>query len=162
MVYNEDGEPLYIDNVYDAYEQEEAEWEERMHCADDPMYAAQKENEMWLAKAYACFEEQGITVPYSVVEILADEMRKKQMKLEEEREIAKVQPLVDFINKKIPDCGCYAMYVAPTPAEYGYVELHYKKEPYREDMEAIMDEAFNKNLPIDDYVSLHWLNYKNK
>lgn len=155
VVYNQYGEPLYVDNVRDVYEEEEALCEELQMRSDDPFYAMNQENEMWFRKACACFEEQGIDVPYDVKRRLAEEMRKKKEKLEEECEMAKAKPVVDFINSKLPNCGCYAYYNYPTPDEIGYIEIDYKNCPYRDEIAALEQDALNKGLCLDDFYGIY-------
>lgn len=66
LVTNEYGEPMYVENVMDAQEENEAYWEEMQMRADDPMYAAMREKEEWIARATRAFEDNGVEVPYYV------------------------------------------------------------------------------------------------
>ena len=155
VVYNEYGEPIFVDNVRDMYEEEEAWCEEMQMRSEDPIYAMQQEQEAWYRKACLCFEEQGIDVPDDVRRRLAEEMRKKKEKLEEEQKLAEAQPAVDFINSKLPNCGCYARYNYPTPAEFGYVEIDFENPPYKDEIEAITEEALKQDIYLDDFYGLY-------
>lgn len=75
--------------------------------------------------------------------------------MEEEREMAKAKPVVDFINSKLPNCGCYARYNYPTPDEIGYVEIDFEQQPYRDAIEAITDEAKEQDIFLDDFCVLY-------
>lgn len=143
MIYNEYGEPIGTEYVREPWEEEEAEWEENMRRAEDPFYAAAQEDEMWLAKAHAAFEEQGIDVPSDVEEILAKEMRKKARKREEEEQLAKAQPFVDLLNSMIDGCGAYAVYQPETPIEvaYTYIGFNNHKVVTKDSLNAVYDAA---------------------
>lgn len=143
MIYNEYGEPIGTEYVREPWEEEIAEWEENMRRAEDPWYAAAQEDEMWLAKAHAAFEEQGICVPYDVEERLAQEMRKKARKLDEERQLKKAQPFVDLLNSMIEDCGAYAVYQPETIDEiaYTYIAFNNIKAVTKEALDLVYDAA---------------------
>ena len=66
LVRNEAGEPMYVENVMDAQEEQEFWCEEMQMRADDPMYAAMREKEEWIARATRVFEDNGLEVPYYV------------------------------------------------------------------------------------------------
>ena len=66
MVYNEYGEPMYVENVMDAQEEYDAYCEEMQMRADDPYYAQMREKEEWIARATSVFEDYGLEVPYYV------------------------------------------------------------------------------------------------
>lgn len=150
MVYNEYGEPMYVENVRDAYEEEEAYWEEMQMRADDPMYAAMKEKEEWISRATRAFEEQGIKVPYYVKEAWVNEMRKLKYENEKEKVMSKVRPFVDFLNRMMPDAKWYANYYGETPDEYAHVEVDYTYAPYKEDYEHAIDVWHEKYKDNDD------------
>ena len=139
MVCNEYGEPMYVENVMDAQEEQEFYFEEMQMRADDPMYAAMKEKEEWIARATAAFEEQGIDVPYYVKEAWVNEMRKLQRKNEEEKVMVKVRPLLNFLNRMMPDAEWYANYYNETPDEMAHVEVDYTHAPYKEDYLHALD-----------------------
>lgn len=143
VIYNEYGEPIGTEYVRDAWEEQEAIWEENMRMAEDPWYAAAKEDEMWLAKAHAAFEEQGIQVPYDVEKRLAQEMRKKARKREEERQLAEAQPFVDLLNSMIDGCGAYAVHQPETIDEiaYTYITFNNYKVVTKEALDAVYDAA---------------------
>ena len=156
LVRNEYGEPMYVENVMDAQEQEEAYWEEMQMRADDPYYAQMREKEEWYAKALQCFEEKGIEVPQSVVQTLARELRQKKMEIEEQKALDEVQPVVDFLNEHFPNMF-EARYEWPTPEEYGYAYIDFKdysNRPYRDEIESLIEPALEKGLSIEDYISL--------
>ena len=50
LVRNEEGEPLYVENVMDAQEEHEFRCEEMQMRADDPYYAQMREKEEWYNK----------------------------------------------------------------------------------------------------------------
>lgn len=156
LVRNEYGEPMYVESVMDAQEENEAYWEEMQHRADDPYYAQMCEKEEWYNKALACFEEKGITVPPSVVRTLSRELRKKQIEIEEQKALNKVKPVVDFLNEYFPNMF-EARYDWPTPEEYGYAYIDFKdysNRPYRDEIEPLIEPAWEKGLRIEDYISL--------
>jgi hypothetical protein len=150
IVYNEYGEPMYVENVMDAQEEYDAYCEEMQMRADDPYYAACREDEEWFAKAKRCFEEQGIEVPYSVVETLKKEMRRKASMIEEEKAMSKVRPLVDFLNHMMPNAEWYASYYGETPDEVAHVEVSYTHAPYKEDYLHALDVWHEKYKDDDD------------
>lgn len=156
VVRNEYGEPMYVENVMDAQEENEAYLEEMQHRADDPYYAQMCEKEEWYNKALACFEEKGITVPPSVVQTLSRELRKKQIEIEEQKALDEVQPVVDFLNEHFPNMF-EARYEWPTPEEYGYAYISikdYSNRPYRDEIESLIEPALERDLSIEDYISL--------
>ena len=143
VIYNEYGEPIGTEYVREPWEEEIAELEERMHRAEDPWYAAAQEDEAWLAKAHAAFEEQGIRVPRDVEERLAQEMRKKARKRVEEEQLAKAQPFVDLLNSMIEGCGAYAVHQPETIDEIAYTYINFKnhKVVTKEALDAVYDAA---------------------
>lgn len=150
LVRNEYGEPMYVENVMDAQEEQEFYFEEMQMRADDPMYAAMKEKEEWIARATAAFEEQGIEVPYYVKEAWVKEMRQLQWKNEEEKVMLKVRPLVNFLNQMMPNAEWYANYYGETPAEEAHVEVDYTHAPYKEDYLHAIDVWHEKYKDDDD------------
>ena len=139
LVTNEYGEPMYVENVMDAQEEQEFYLEEMQMRADDPYYAAMKEKEEWIARATAAFEAQGIDVPYYVKEAWVKEMRQLQRKNEEEKVMQKVRPFVAFLNRFMPEAKWYANYYGETPDEMAHVEVDYTHAPYKEDYEHALD-----------------------
>jgi hypothetical protein len=160
VVTNELGEPLYIENVRDQYEEEIAYCEEMDLLANDPYYAARKEDRKWYDTACAIFEERGISVPQDVIESLSRELRKKEAERQEKEAIAEVQPIIDFLNEKLPNCGAYARYNPETPMEVAYVEVDFENTPYRWEVENLLPEAMEKELYIEDYISFSFLKTK--
>ncbi len=156
VVKNEYGEPMYIENVRDQFEEEEALCDEMQMCAEDPYYAQVREKEMWCAKARAAFEEQGIEVPYDMVRILSREMRNAQQEAERQKALDEVQPVVDFLNEHFPNMFV-GRYDYPTPQEYGYAYVDFKDwshRPYRDEVEPLIQIALDKDIYIEDYISL--------
>lgn len=143
VIYNEDGEPIGTEYVREPWEEEIAEWEENMHRAEDPLYAASQEDAMWLARAHAAFEEQDICVPHEVEEILAKEMRKKARKRVEEEQLARAQPFVDLLNNMIDGCGAYAVHQPETIDEiaYTYIKFDNRKVVSKDALNAVYDAA---------------------
>jgi len=159
LVTNECGEPMYIENVMDAQEELEAYYEEMQMRADDPYYAQMREAEEWYAKACRAFEEQGVEVPPSVIDALAREMRRKKMEVEEKKALDEVQPVVDFLNGYFPNVF-EARYEWPTPEECGYAYIGFKdwsNRPYRDDVEPLIAVALEKDIYIEDYLSMREL-----
>ena len=159
LVTNEYGEPMYIENVMDAQEEQEFYWEEMQMRADDPYYAQMREKEEWCAAARRAFEEQGIEVPQDMINILAREMRSKQKEIEENKALDEVQPVVDFLNGYFPNIfeACYEW---PTPEEDGYAYIGFKdwsNRPYRDEVEPLIAVALEKDIHIQDYLSLREL-----
>lgn len=157
VVRNSEGEPMYVENVMDAQEEYDAYCEEMQMRADDPYYAACREDEEWFAKAKICFEEQGIEVPYSVIEILKNEMRRKAAMIEREKAMSKVQPILDFFNRMMPDAKWYANYYGATPDEVAHIEMDYTYAPYKEDylhaLEVWYETHENDDAPFpEDYL----------
>ena len=150
VVRNEEGEPMYIENVMDAQEENEAYWEEMQMRADDPMYAAMREKEEWIARATRAFEDNGVEVPYYVKKAWVEEMRQLQWKNEEEKVMIKVRPLVDFLNQMMPDSKWYANYYNETPDEIAHVEVDYTNAPYKEDYLHAIDVWHEKYKDDDD------------
>ena len=164
LVRNEYGEPMYVENVMDAQEENEAYLEEMQMRADDPYYAEMREKEEWYNKALQCFEEKGITVPPSVVKTLSRELRKKQMEIEEKKALDEVKPVVDFLNEHFPNMF-EARYEWPTPEDCGYAYIDFKdysNRPYRDEVEPLISPAWEKGLSIEDYISLREFKKKEK
>lgn len=143
VIYNEYGEPIGTEYVREPWEEEEAAWEENMRRAEDPWYAAAQEDAMWLEKAHAAFEMQGIDVPYDVEARLAQEMRNKARKRDEEQQLAKAQPFVDLLNSMIDGCGAFAVYQPETPDEIAYICIAFNniKAVTKDALEAVYDAA---------------------
>ena len=150
LVRNEYGEPMYVENVMDAQEQEEAYWEEMQMRADDPMYAAMREKEEWIARATRAFEDNGVEVPYYVKEAWVKEMRNLQRKNEEEKVMLKVRPLVNFLNRMMPNAKWYANYYNETLDEVAHVEVDYTHAPYKEDYLHAIDVWHEKYKDDDE------------
>jgi hypothetical protein len=157
MMYNDEGEPIGMEYVPDQYEQEEMDWEERMHRHDDPSYAAAQESQEWYQRACAAFESQGVEVPEDVKYALAREMRAKQRKEQQQAEMAKMEPLVDAIY----ELGYVAepIYEPETPAEEAYAYINVSKNGRsisREELQnlrnALVQNGYDEAL-IDDYVT---------
>lgn len=144
LVTNENGEPMYIENVLDAQEEQEMYFEEMQMRADDPMYAAMKEKEEWIAKATEVFEEHGIEVPYYVKEAWVKEMRNLERKNQEEKALIKVKPLLDFLNQQMPGSKWYANYYSETPDEIAHIEIDYTNAPYKEEYLKALELWHNK------------------
>lgn len=150
LVTNEYGEPMCIENVMDAQEENEAYWEEMQMRADDPMYAAMREKEEWIARATRAFEDNGVEVPYYVKKAWVKEMRQLQWKNEEEKVMSKVRPLVNFLNRMMPNAEWYANYYDETPDEIAHVEVDYTYAPYKEDYLHAIDVWHEKYKDDDD------------
>jgi hypothetical protein len=150
LVRNEEGEPMYVENVMDAQEENEAYLEEMQMRADDPMYAAMREKEEWIARATRVFENNGLKVPYYVKEAWVKEMRNLQRMNEEEKVMSKVRPLVNFLNRMMPNAEWYANYYNETPDEIAHVEVDYTHAPYKEDYLHAIDVWLEKYKDDDD------------
>lgn len=151
LVTNECGEPMYIENVMDAQEEQEFYLEEMQMRADDPYYAQMREKEEWIARATSVFEDYGIKVPYYVKEAWVREMRQLQWKNEEEKVMIKVRPFVDFLNQMMPDAKWYANYYNETPDEVAHVEVDYTHAPYKDDYVHAIDvwrEKYKDNVDM--------------
>lgn len=156
LVRNADGEPMYVENIRDPYEEEEAYCEEMDLCASDPYYAQMRENEIWYNRACQIFEDQGLDVPRSVITTLSEKLRKKQMEIIETEALREAQPAVDFLNKYFPNMF-YARYEYPTPEENGYVYIDFcdwENRPYRDEVEPLLSLAAEQNICIEDFLSL--------
>lgn len=145
-IYNEDGELIGTEYVRDSFEEQEAEWEEEMLRAEDPLYAASQENAAWLAKAHLAFEMQGIEVPYDIEKRLAQEMRKKAARLKEESQLEKAKPLVLLFNNMIEGCGAYAIHVPETPDEIAYTYISFKNKVTKNDVSKVCAMADEKGI----------------
>ena len=164
VVKNSEGEPVCVEYVRDAQEENEAYLEEMQMRADDPYYAQMREKEEWYYKALQCFEEKGIEVPPSVVQTLSRELRKKQIEIEEQKALDEVKPVVDFLNEHFPDMF-EARYEWPTPEEYGYAYIDFKdysNRPYRDEIEPLIEPAIEQDIHIQDYISLCDFRTRNK
>ena len=150
LVRNEYGEPMYVENVMDAQEENEAYWEEMQMRADDPYYAKMREKEEWIARATKAFEDNGVEVPYYVKKAWVKEMRNLQRKNEEEKVMLKVRPFVDFLNRMMPNAEWYANYYDETPDEVAHVEVDYTYAPYKEDYLHAIDVWHEKYKDNDD------------
>ena len=150
LVKNEYGEPMYIENVMDAQEENEFMLEEMQMRADDPYYAQMREKEEWIARATAVFEDYGLKVPCSVKKAWVNEMRQLQWKNEEEKVMSKVRPLVNFLKSMMPDSKWYAAYYDETPDEVAHVEVSYTNAPYKEDYLHAIDVWHEKYKDDDD------------
>ena len=158
VVRNSEGEPMGIEYVRDQYEEEEALCEEMQMRAEDPFYAAQQENAYWYQQALACFEERGIAVPPSVVRSLQIELRNKQRKIEEEKALKEVEPVIDYLKTHLPKCEWYANYYPETCDEYGHVEVGCKHRPYKWELAEVIEKSRNEDffdkygVGLEDYV----------
>lgn len=153
VIYNEYGEPIGTEYVRDQYKEEEAEWEEQMRCADDPFYAASKENQRWYDEACAAFKERGITVPEDVIMALAREMRIKKQKLDEEKALANAKQAVNLLNELLPSCKAEAHYYPETVDEIAYTEIHFNgTKPSEEEIKMAIDVGATKDIYIEDYL----------
>ena len=157
MMYNDEGEPIGMDYVPDQYEQEEMDWEERMHRHDDPFYAASQESAEWYQRACAAFEAQGVEVPEDVKYALAREMRAKQREEQYQAEMDNMEPLVDAIQSLGYEAKAY--YEPETPAEegYGYIDVRKNNRSIsREELDnlrnALVQNGYDEAL-VDDYVT---------
>lgn len=150
LVKNEYGEPIGFEYVRDQFEEEEFWCEEMQMRADDPMYAAMREKEEWIARATRVFEDNGLEVPYYVKQAWVKEMRQLQWKNEEEKVMIKVRPLVNFLNRMMPDSKWYANYYNETPDEIAHVEVDYTHAPYKEDYLHAIDVWHEKYKDDDD------------
>ena len=150
VVKNEEGEPMYIENVMDAQEEQEFWCEEMQMRADDPYYAQMREKEEWMARATRAFEDNGVEVPYWVKKAWVSEMRQLQWKNEEEKIMSKVRPLVNFLNRMMPNAEWYADYYDETPDEFAHVEVDYTHAPYKEDYLHAIDVWHEKYKDDDE------------
>lgn len=153
-IRNSEGEPIGTEYVRDPYEQEIADCEEMDFLANNPIEAARVENQRWYKKAIDAFEQQGVKVPNEVIEILARELRIKQLEAEKEEALQEMQPTVDFLTNLGYRVETYYDY--PTPIEYGhaYMEVYDKdgKEITRKQREELRELALKQDLGIEDYV----------
>lgn len=160
LVRNSEGEPMYVENVRDQYEEEEAWCEEMQMRAEDPLYAASQKNEYWYNQALACFEEKGIEVPDDVVRALQRELRNKQQKIEEERALKKAEPTLNYLNEKLPHCKFYSRYIPESYDEVAQVEIYCENRPYAWELAEVIDncqyedEKLTEGVSIEDYFSL--------
>lgn len=158
LVRNEYGEPMYVENVMDAQEEHEFRCEEMQMRADDPYYAQMREKEEWYAKALACFEEKGITVPPSVVETLSRELRKKRDEIEERKALDEVQPVLDYLCENLPHCKWYANFYPESFDEIAHVEIGCENRPYVWELEEVIEKSRNEEffdkygVGLEDYV----------
>ena len=141
---------MYIENVMDAQEENEAYWEEMQMRADDPYYAQMREKEEWIARATRAFEDNGEEVHYWVKKAWVNEMRQLQWKNEEEKVMSKVRPLVNFLNRMMPNAEWYANYYNETPDEVAHVEVDYTHAPYKEDYLHAIDVWHEKYKDDDE------------
>ena len=157
MMYNDEGEPIGYDYVPDQYEQEEMDWEERMHRHDDPGYAASQEAQEWYQRACAAFEAQGVDVPEDVKYALAREMRAKQREAKYQAEMANMEPLVHAIQSLGYEAKAY--YEPETPAEeaYAYIDVtRNNRSISREELSNLRDSLVQNGYDealVDDYVT---------
>lgn len=159
LVRNEEGEPMYIENVMDAQDKEEAYWDEMQMRADDPYYAEMQEKKEWYNKAVQCFEEKGIKVPQSVVQTLANELRNKRDEIEKRKALDDVQPVLDYLCENLPHCKWYANFYPESFDDIAHIEIDCENRPYVWELEDVIEESYNNvfyekhNLCIEDYVS---------
>ena len=157
LVRNADGEPIGMEYVRDAYEEEISQCEEMDFLAENPAYAAQLEAQRWYDTACEIFKERGIRVPDSVIETLGRELRKKQIEAREEEALKEAQPCVDFLNNRFPECDAEAYYYPETCDEIEQVEIHINgKKPPIDEMRLAFKEAGENGLCIGVYISLRW------
>ena len=158
LVRNEEGEPLYVEDVMDAQEEHEFRCEEMQMRADDPYYAQMREKEEWYNKALSCFEEKGIEVPPSVVETLSRELRKKRDEIEEKKALDEVQPVLDYLCENLPHCKWYANFYPESFDEIAHVEIGCKNRPYVWELEEVIERSRNEGffdkygVGLEDYV----------
>ena len=157
-VFNEYGEPIGTEYIRDQWEEEEAEWEENMRCAEDPSYAAHKEERRWYNEACAAFEERGIEVPEDVIYSLSRELRKKEQERKEKKALEESRPAVDLLNELLPTSNAHAYYYPETCDEVEQVEIHFDGvRPTRAEIEHAIKVGLEKDIYIEDYIgSLRW------
>ena len=78
------------------------------------------------------------------------------MEIEERKALDEVQPVVDFLNDYFPNVfeACYEW---PTPEECGYAYVGFKdwsNRPYRDEVEPLIAVALEKDIYIEDYLSM--------
>lgn len=152
-IFNNEGEPIGTEYIRCQFEEEEAEWEENMRCAEDPMYAAQKEERRWYNEACAAFEERGIQVPEDVINALSRELRLKEQYRQEKKALAEVKPVVDFLNGLFPNSKATAHYYPETCDEISYTEIHFDGvRPTRTEIEYAIKIGLEKDIYIEDYI----------
>ena len=152
IVYNGYGEPIGTEYIRDCLEEEIAYCEEMDRRAEDPMYAASVENQMWYNAACAAFKERGIKVPEDVIAALSREMRRKKREVEEQEALREAEPVVNLFNKLIPNCGAEAIYYPETVDEIGYTEIHFKKHPTKCEIALVIQEGYKMGLYVEDFV----------
>ena len=158
LVKNEYGEPMYVENVMDAQEENEFWCEEMQMRADDPMYAAMREKEEWIARATAVFEDSGLKVPYYVKEAWVEEMRQLQRKNEERKALDEVQPVLDYLCENLPHCKWYANFYPESFDEIAHVEIGCENRPYVWELEEVIEKSRNEDffdkygVGLEDYV----------
>ena len=166
IIRNEYGEPIGVEYVRDAYEQEIADCEEMDMRAQDPSYAAAQEDEYWYQQALACFEEKGIKVPYEVIQSLKAELWKKEEKRIEEKMLKEAEPTLNYLNEKLPNCKFYTRYIPESYDEVARVEIGCENKPYFWELAAVIDicqyedEKLTEGVSIEDYFSLNGWNCK--
>ena len=157
MMYNDEGEPIGYDYVPDQYEQEEMDWEERMHRHDDPFYAAAQESQEWYQRACAAFESQGVDVPEDVKRALAREMRAKVREAQYEAEMAKMEPLVNAIQDLGYEAKAYYEPETPDTVAYGYIDVRKNnRDLSREELQNLRNTLIQNGYGeygVDDYVT---------
>jgi hypothetical protein len=158
LVVNNDGEPMYVENVRDIYEEEEAWCEEMDRRAEDPFYAAKIEDRKWYNEACAIFEERGISVPEDVIESLKKELRKREEERQKETMLNEAKPTIDYLNEKIPNCGFVARFIPEGYDEVAHVETTCEiRRPYAwelaEAIDSLTDEDWEKGISVEDYFS---------
>lgn len=79
-------------------------------------------------------------------------MRQLQWKNEEEKVMLKVRPLVNFLNRMMPDSKWYANYYNETPDEIAHVEVDYTYAPYKDDYLHAIDVWHEKYKDDDDML----------
>lgn len=160
MMYNDEGEPIGYDYIPDPYEQEEMEWEENMHRADDPLYAASQEAEEWYQRACRVFQDQGVNVPEDVKRALAREMRWKLARSREAAAMEKMQPIADAIEDLGLGYEAYPHYEPESidECEYYYVDVTKNGQRLsREELEDLRNRLTEMGIEgAWDYVSSGW------
>jgi len=160
LVVNSEGEPMYVENVRDIYEEEEAYCEEMDRRAEDPFYAARIEDMKWYNEACAIFEERGISVPESVIVSLKNELRKKEEKRIEEKMLKEAEPTLNYLNNKLPHCHFTSCYYPESWDEVAQVEIHCENKPFTWELAEVLDawrnedEESTKDVSIEDYFSI--------
>ena len=152
VIRNEWGEPIGTEYIPSAYEQEIAYCEEMDRRAEDPLYAAQVEEQRWYDEACAAFEERGIKVPDDVINALSRELQKNARERAKQAAYAEMQPYVDWLKANGYKAVPYYEPETPWECEYKYVEVSHKDGTRlsRKELDSLIDK-FNKDPKCKDY-----------